>query len=85
MGGVEGVAPPNIFKFARKFVKSQSRSKRVGHCPFCDLLLVTIVGQLVKTPPPPTEGVSAHHLGVMIPPKGSNAVEELQGPLRDFQ
>ena len=23
--------------------------------------LVTIAGQLVKTPPPPTEGVSAHH------------------------
>ena len=23
--------------------------------------LVTVVDQLVKTPPPPTEGVSAHH------------------------
>ena len=44
---------------------SQAGSKRVGHGIFCDLLfvspnLVTIVGQLVRTPPP-TEGVSAHH------------------------
>ena len=52
-GGVEGVTPPNIFKVARELATV-----------FCDLfvfLSLTIVGQLVKTPPPPIEAVSAHH------------------------
>ena len=61
-----GVAPPNNFKFARKLVKISQAAKTVGHSIFCDLFfsnnsLVTMVGQLVRTPPPPTEGVSAHH------------------------
>ena len=62
MGSLGGRDAPNIFKFARKLVK------RVGYSVSSDLFivifnnnLVTIVGQLVRTPPPPTEGVSAHH------------------------
>jgi len=42
---------PNIFKFASKLVKRQLCCKRVGDSIFCDLFLVTIVGQLVKTLP----------------------------------
>ena len=56
-----GIAPPNIFKLARKLVKSQQCCKRVGHSIFCNYFLEIIVGQLVKTPPPQTEGISAHH------------------------
>ena len=59
-----GVAPPSIFKFARKLVKSQLGSKRVGHSIFCDLFLllsnnlITIGGQLVRTPPNRYLGIS---------------------------
>ena len=45
------IAPPNIFKFARKLVKRQPCCKRDGNSIFCDLFLLVIVGQLVKTPP----------------------------------
>ena len=47
IGGVGGVVPPNIFKFARKLVKKQPSCKRVGKRIF----LVTIVDQLVNPPP----------------------------------
>ena len=56
-----GAAHPNILKVARKLVKTQPCCKRVGNSICCDFILVAIVGELVKTPPPPTEGVSAHH------------------------
>jgi len=35
--------------------------ERVGNSIFSVTFFVRIVGQLVKTPPPPKEGVSAHH------------------------
>ena len=62
-GGVGGVAPPNIFKFVRKLIKSLSCTKRVRHSICYELLffLVIIVGQLVAIPFPPTEGASEHH------------------------
>ena len=41
---------PNIFNFARKLVKIEPYCKRPGHSIFRDLLLVTILGQFVKTP-----------------------------------
>ena len=44
-----GRRPPNIFKFARTL----PYRKGVGHSRFCGFFfLVTLVGQLVKTPPP---------------------------------
>ena len=62
-----GVAPPNIFKFARKFVKIVSQAARglatvfsVNISLFFSNNLVTIVGQLVRTPPPPQQKVSWH-------------------------
>ena len=51
IGGVGGIAPPNIFKFARKLVKRQPCCKRGWLQYFLGLfVLITIVGQLVKTP-----------------------------------
>ena len=64
-GGMGSVAPPSIFKFARKLVKSQPCCKRVGHSNFCDLFLVTIVGQFVKMPPPQRK-VSRHITGDFV-------------------
>ena len=61
--GWEGVVvPPNIFKFVRKLVQKQPCCKRVVKSILCDRFFIAIiVGQLAITPPPPTEGVSAHH------------------------
>ena len=51
-GGAGDVMPPNIFKLARKFVKTQPYCKRVGNSSFRDLFfLVTTGRQLVKAPP----------------------------------
>ena len=68
MGGVGGVASTQyIFKFARKLVKKVCQVAiglatvfSVSFCVFSNNI-VTIVGQLVRTPPPPTEGVSSYH------------------------
>ena len=53
---VEGVAPFNIFKLQKSWSKVSQATKRVGHSTFCDHFfsnnLVTIVGQLIRTPPP---------------------------------
>jgi len=77
IGGVEGVAPPNISLIARKLVKRQPCWKRVGNSNFCDPFLLTMVGQLVKTPPPPTEGASAHHcLTLRYCPRGVSLVNK---------
>ena len=46
-----GVTPPNIFRVARRLVESQSCCKRVGYSISRDILLATIVGQIVKTSP----------------------------------
>ena len=58
-----GLCAPYIFEFIRKLVKILPGYKSVGHSIFCDLFfsnnLVTIVGQLVRTPPP-TKGVLKH-------------------------
>ena len=44
--------PCDVFKFARNLVKSQPCYKRFGHSIVLDFFLVTIVGPMVKTPPP---------------------------------
>ena len=67
-----GVVPPSISTFARKLVKSQPFCKRIGHSIFCDLSLVTIVGQLVKTPPP-QQKVSRHITGGLSKIMGTTA------------
>ena len=64
MGGVRGRRTPNIFKFARKLVKKASQAARGLATVFSVTFyfsnnLVTIVGQLVRTPPP-QQKVSRH-------------------------
>ena len=68
-GGCEGSShPSNMFKFPRKLVKSQPYCKSIGPSIFCyHFVLVTIMGQLVKTPPP-TEGASAHRWFHIVSP-----------------
>ena len=62
VGRGEASNPPNTFKFARKLVARQALYKRDGKSVFCDVsFLVAIVGLLIKSPPLPTGGVSAHH------------------------
>ena len=66
MEGRGGTSRPSIFSnLQESWSKVSQAAKRVGHSIFCDLLfsnnLVTIVGQLIRTPPPSTDGVSAHH------------------------
>ena len=56
IGGRGGVAPPNIFKFARKL----SKVSWPQYFPWPCFVLVTIVGQLGKTPPPHQQKVSQH-------------------------
>ena len=52
--------PPNIFKNARKLVKILPCCKRNGHILFVTFsFLVTVVGQMMKTPPP-VKNVFAH-------------------------
>ena len=56
-GGMGGVMPPLFIKFARKLIKSQKVShaaKELATVFSVTFLLATIVGQLVKTPPPPS-------------------------------
>lgn len=52
--GREGVTLPNSLKKARKLVKSRPCFKGNGHSIFRGLFffLVTVNGQMVKTPPP---------------------------------
>ena len=49
--------PPPVFQNCEK---SQPCCKRNGHRIFRDLLLVTVVGQMVNLTPLPMEGISAH-------------------------
>ena len=50
---VWGCHAPNAFDISGKLVKSQSFCKIVRHSIFGDLfVLVKVVGQMVKTPPP---------------------------------
>ena len=66
MGGMGASRPPNIFKFARKLVKKVSQTARGLVTAFFVTFLffsnnvVTIVGQFVRTPPPPQQKVSRH-------------------------
>ena len=48
------------FQIARMLVKSAMLQESWPQY-LCELFLVTIVGQLVKTPSPPMVSVSAHH------------------------
>ena len=65
IGGRGGVAPPNVFKHARKLVKRQPCCNRVSNSTLSDLFLSNNsepVGQY----PPQTKGVSAHHCSYCV-------------------
>ena len=53
---------PNIFKIAKKFAKSQCHAVREMVNIFCNIVLVTVVGQMVKTHPPPQWNELWHNL-----------------------
>jgi len=63
-GDVRGVAPPPIFSNLQERWSKVIHAARELATVFSVanfVFLVIIVGQLVKTPPPPAEGVSAHY------------------------
>ena len=55
--GMEAAMPHSIFEIARKLVKKLAMLQESFSVTF---FLVTVVGQIVKTPPSPIESVSAH-------------------------
>ena len=64
-----GASRPQYFSDLRESWSTVNHSPRELATVFSvTFFLVTIVGQLVKTPPP-KEGVSAHHLGVQHLPQ----------------
>ena len=62
--GAKGATLINMFEFARKLVKSWPCYKSVRHSVFPLPFLVTVVDQMVKTPPPPNGKMSRNIPGL---------------------